>query len=230
MTVVARYTSLGEAAAAQSALDAAGIDVTIADEEIVALNWLYSNAVGGVKVVVPDEDAESAAAVLSAPEVAITEDTDTPQEEVIEPQQLAVCPDCQSAEFTPIPRLWLFLFFSLFFFGVGYGLRRSDIALAGIAIAALVFALSPKRRCVQCGTRWDPPAPDFKAPLPNPTDTIAERCARCGSTEVHPIRYRRLKAVPLLFELAILIVLPIWILLPKRHCENCGLKRWLPSV
>ncbi len=63
--VVARFGSLGEAESARSALQAAGIDAVLADDEIVALNWLYSNAVGGVKVLVAEEDEERAAAILS---------------------------------------------------------------------------------------------------------------------------------------------------------------------
>jgi predicted RNA-binding Zn-ribbon protein involved in translation (DUF1610 family) len=53
---------------------------------------------------------------------------------------------------------------------------------------------------------------------------IDEPCPRCGSLEVYRIDHRRLKAIPLLFNPAIFAVVPIWLFLPKRRCESCGLK------
>jgi hypothetical protein len=41
---------------------------------------------------------------------------------------------------------------------------------------------------------------------------------------VYRIDYRRLKAIPLLFNPAILFAVPLWLLGPKRRCESCGLK------
>ena len=45
-------------------LEAAGIPVFLGDELTIAMDWLLSNAIGGVKVQVPESYAEEAARVL----------------------------------------------------------------------------------------------------------------------------------------------------------------------
>jgi Putative prokaryotic signal transducing protein len=67
LVVVRAFSHPHEAHLACSALQAAGIHATLADDHIVAANWLYSNVVGGVKVLVPVEDAAAAQAVLAIP-------------------------------------------------------------------------------------------------------------------------------------------------------------------
>lgn len=51
---------------ARLALDRAGIPAVIEDSEIVAMDWLLANAVGGIKVKVREADAARAAEVLDA--------------------------------------------------------------------------------------------------------------------------------------------------------------------
>jgi hypothetical protein len=67
LVVVRAFSHPHEAHLACSALQAAGIHATLADDHIVAAAWLYSNAVGGVKVLVPAEDAAAAQEVLDTP-------------------------------------------------------------------------------------------------------------------------------------------------------------------
>lgn len=64
VVVVRAFSAPHEAHLACSALRAAGIDATVADANIVAVNWLYSNAVGGVKVLVREEDLAAAREIL----------------------------------------------------------------------------------------------------------------------------------------------------------------------
>jgi len=64
--VVRAFTSVPDAHVARSVLDAAGIPSRIADEHLVAADWLYSNAIGGVKLLVTDERAVEALAILDA--------------------------------------------------------------------------------------------------------------------------------------------------------------------
>ena len=47
-------------------LEGSGITAYVRDENLVTLDWLYSNAVGGVKVDVMDEDYERALEVFEA--------------------------------------------------------------------------------------------------------------------------------------------------------------------
>ena len=64
LTTVASYDEPVRAHAARNCLESAGIPAVISDSEIVAMDWLLSNAVGGIKVQVWEEDAERAAALL----------------------------------------------------------------------------------------------------------------------------------------------------------------------
>jgi len=56
-----------------TALDAGGIEVALFDDEIVALDWMYSNVVGGIKVVIREEDYDAAADILDFPAEEIPE-------------------------------------------------------------------------------------------------------------------------------------------------------------
>ena len=47
-------------------LEAVGIEAFVQDEHVVQLYWLYSNAIGGVRVQIADEDVESAREFVAA--------------------------------------------------------------------------------------------------------------------------------------------------------------------
>jgi len=64
LVTIARFDLAGQAHIAKNALEAAGIRSVLADEQIVAMDWLLSNAVGGIKVQVLEEDAERAVSTL----------------------------------------------------------------------------------------------------------------------------------------------------------------------
>jgi hypothetical protein len=72
--VVRAFSHPHEAHLACSALRAGGLAATIADENIVAADWLYSNAVGGVKVLVRPKDAAAAREILDC--AAVLEQSD----------------------------------------------------------------------------------------------------------------------------------------------------------
>ena len=67
MRVVATYSTPAEAHVALSRLESAGIQAAVRDEFTVTFNWLYSDAVGGVKLEVPDDDAPDAREILALP-------------------------------------------------------------------------------------------------------------------------------------------------------------------
>ncbi len=60
MKTVATFTRAGEAQVLKLRLEAVGIPAYLQDETLLQLNVFYSNAIGGVKVQVADEDYESA--------------------------------------------------------------------------------------------------------------------------------------------------------------------------
>jgi hypothetical protein len=64
LTTVATFQLQAQAELARNALADAGIPAVVADGEVIAMDWLLANAVGGVKVQVRSEDADRAAAVL----------------------------------------------------------------------------------------------------------------------------------------------------------------------
>ncbi len=64
IVILRRYTSAPEALVAKSVLDSAGIECFLGDENMIRMDWFWSNALGGVKLCVLEEDAEAAAALL----------------------------------------------------------------------------------------------------------------------------------------------------------------------
>lgn len=80
---VARYSTPAEAHVVLTRLQSAGLSATIQDEFTVQFNWLLSDAIGGVKIVVPSAEAAEARALLSLPPS--------------EPGMLA-CPRCGSSD------------------------------------------------------------------------------------------------------------------------------------
>lgn len=83
------FSTLWEAEMALSRLESENIPAYLKDGETVNMNWLFSNAVGGVKVQVADVDLKKAVEILSTP---LTVDA---QEEYY-PDDVIVCPRCQN--------------------------------------------------------------------------------------------------------------------------------------
>jgi hypothetical protein len=61
------FRDLPQALLAKGCLESAGIDCMFADDNLVRLDWFYSNAVGGIKLLVEGRDAAEAEQVLSQP-------------------------------------------------------------------------------------------------------------------------------------------------------------------
>jgi hypothetical protein len=64
---VRRFRDLPPALLAKGRLDSSGIECLLVDENTVRIDWFWSNAVGGIKLVVKPEDAEAAHEILSQP-------------------------------------------------------------------------------------------------------------------------------------------------------------------
>ena len=65
LVIVQRFRDLPEASIAKSILDSAGVENFLADDNMVRLDWFYSNLVGGIKILVREEDVEAAAKLLT---------------------------------------------------------------------------------------------------------------------------------------------------------------------
>jgi hypothetical protein len=217
--IAGRFLSLGEAGAAKSALEAAGIECWLGDEAIIGLDWQMAQAVGLIKLRVREEDLELAQAILSG---RVSYEDAAP--ESLPPPPPLRCPECGSQDIAPIRKFRMFALIALLFIGIGVAVGQVPLALTPIPLLALALLVAPSRRCNACEHRFTPDedAEYVEAPPPDASDTAEIICARCGSAEVHDIDYRRLKALPLLFTPAMLFVAPYWLALPKKICSNCG--------
>lgn len=90
--MIRRYRDLPEASIAKSVLDSAGIESFLVDDNLVRLDWFYSNLVGGIKLFVRAEDVEAATKLLDQ---AIPEKFEVGNQEEFEQPR---CPKCQSFE------------------------------------------------------------------------------------------------------------------------------------
>jgi hypothetical protein len=67
MVTLRRFRDLPEALLAKGSLDSAGIQCVLADDNMIRMDWFYSNAIGGIKLLVDSEDAVEAEALLTQP-------------------------------------------------------------------------------------------------------------------------------------------------------------------
>jgi hypothetical protein len=67
LVTIATFSFPHEAHIAKATLEASGIPAFLADEHTINMQWLYSNAMGGVRLQVPQEFAAQAQEVLNEP-------------------------------------------------------------------------------------------------------------------------------------------------------------------
>jgi Putative prokaryotic signal transducing protein len=91
LVTIARFDLAGQAHIAKNALEAVGIKSVLADEQTVAMDWLLSNAIGGIKVQVLEEDAERAVTALEVSlgsDEPVDEDTMAAEAEAAEKEEI----------------------------------------------------------------------------------------------------------------------------------------------
>lgn len=94
LVTVRTFRDLPAALLAKGSLESAGIETFLADDNMVRLDWFWSNLMGGIKLQVNQEDAEIANRILDQP---IPEGFDVPG---IGEYQQPRCPSCQSLDVT----------------------------------------------------------------------------------------------------------------------------------
>ncbi|MGA9352303.1 MAG: DUF2007 domain-containing protein [Terriglobales bacterium] len=87
-----QFRDLPEALLAKSTLESAGIEALLADDNMIRLDWFYSNLLGGIKLKVREKDAEDANQILNQP---IPEFLDV---EGLGEYEQPKCPRCQSLD------------------------------------------------------------------------------------------------------------------------------------
>jgi hypothetical protein len=138
LVLIGRFQSLAEALLAKGSLDSSGIECFLTDDNMVRMDWFISNLLGGVKLLVDRENAESATAILDEP---------TPElldvEGVGEYQQPR-CPQCQSLD-------------------VNFEQLNREVAYTTAWIGIPIPLHTGGWTCQSCGHRWqdsDPVEPE----------------------------------------------------------------------
>jgi hypothetical protein len=137
-----RFRDLPDALIAQSVLDSAAVDCFLFDENYLRLDWFRSYFIGGVKLMVSNEDARDAATLLDAkhPDSFLASTG-----EFVQPR----CPVCQSYAVSFMPLIDSATY-ALTYFGVPLSLRRESWF------------------CSDCRHQWSPsgePLPELHWPI-----------------------------------------------------------------
>lgn len=131
---IASYRDLIDAEIARSRLAADGVDSLIENGNLVGVNFLWSNAVGGVKILVPRDKEKDAINILQ--ERIICEN----EEKAFEGK--GDCPNCGSFEVRKYSKLRLAGILSLLFFPI-------------ILIFGIPLLMEPTHwYCLKCGHKW----------------------------------------------------------------------------
>jgi hypothetical protein len=132
LSTICAFRDLPEAMLAKGILESAGIECSLADDNIVRMDWFYSNAVGGIKLQVAPADIEAANEVLQQP---IPE---TFEVEGVGTYQQPRCPKCNS--------------FDTVFEELNEGVAYTT------AYFNLPLPIQDKGwKCKSCGHEWEPP-------------------------------------------------------------------------
>jgi hypothetical protein len=126
------YRDIPAALLAKSILDSAGIENFLTDVNTVRMDWLWSNALGGVRLFVKDSDASAAEELLNQ---SFQDSFEVEgQERFTQPR----CPVCQS-------------------FDVSYKGLHKRIAYASIILHVPIPLSRLGWHCASCGHMWEDP-------------------------------------------------------------------------
>ena len=129
--MIRRYQDLPQALLSKSVLESAGIESFLADENLIRIDWFYSNLVGGIKLFVRAQDAEAADKIL------VQETPDKFDVEGVGEYQQPRCPRCQSLD-------------------VAFDELNKRIAYGGMLLANLPIAVTSDHwKCHACGHEWE---------------------------------------------------------------------------
>jgi XTP/dITP diphosphohydrolase len=137
-----RFRDLPEALLAKGKLEAAGFECNLADDNMVRMDWFYSNLIGGVRLMVPQHQAAEALELLQEP-IPETIKTGSSGVAYIQPK----CPQCSSLD-------------------VGKeGVNKFVTYGTWLAFGVPIRVSSSKWKCEACGNQWETMAePDANHP------------------------------------------------------------------
>jgi DNA-directed RNA polymerase subunit RPC12/RpoP len=131
LVTIATFSKAIDAHLSKTRLESEGIECLIADEYIVTMNWLYSNAVGGVKPQVKESDVERAIEILHREPIGVdsmrdgVEESDGPR-----------CPRCNSPD----------VYYERF--------SRRLVFVSWLLLGFPLPFLKRRWKCRECGYRW----------------------------------------------------------------------------
>jgi XTP/dITP diphosphohydrolase len=132
LVTVWRFRDVSEALLAKGKLEAAGIEASLADDNLVQMYWLYSNAIGGVSLKVPQHRAAEALELLQQP-IPEAIPAGPPGVNYMQPR----CPNCGSLD-------------------VGSeGLNKFVTYGTWLAFGIPIRVSSNKWHCSACGNEWE---------------------------------------------------------------------------
>ncbi len=147
LVTIANFRDLPPAVVAKTKLDSAGIECLLINENMVRLDWFWSTAIGGVKLLVAQTDAADAIHLLQ--EAIPPELVDSGTGEVYEQP---ACPRCSSLD-------------------ISFGAPDKGIQLAALFFGGIPLPAGRDRwKCNQCGAEWEvladvkPMPPEQSAP------------------------------------------------------------------
>jgi len=125
LVTVGTYSTDYEANLVRAELEAFNIDAVLADDNAIHMNWLWSNAIGGVKVRVPESELAEARRVMN---LANGDGADSPEAAMI-------CPLCGSHNSHSF-------------------VDKRGTFLSWLLLGVPVIPVSAKRICDDCGSEW----------------------------------------------------------------------------
>jgi hypothetical protein len=141
LVVIRQFRDMPEALLAKGLLESAGIECSMVDDNLVRLDWFISNGIGGIKLAVKPEDANTAVEILDQP---IPDAFEVEQAGTYEQPR---CPRCGSTDISH------------------EGQIDKRFALPALFLAGIPVPL-PRDvwRCAACSAQWrevpDGPAPN----------------------------------------------------------------------
>jgi len=127
---VASFSNAVEAHLARTQLESEGITCVMSDEYLIRVDWLLSNAVGGVKLMVPAWEAERARDLLRPRPRLVVASTDA------DAAGEMICPRCHCDD-------------------VYYSRHNRRVAAVFILLLGFVIPWRDRRwTCKQCGYAW----------------------------------------------------------------------------
>ena len=132
LVTLRQFRDIPEALLAKGMLESAGIKCVLADGNLVRMDWLLSNAIGGVRLQVDKQELEAARAILDEPIP-----PELVEEELGEPYAQPRCPRCYSLDigFEKIDRFWTYGLWLLLSFPIPIGKNSW--------------------KCYTCGAEWE---------------------------------------------------------------------------